>query len=213
MARDSTVWRLLAWLVLVFSTAQSITATGSGIIRDRLPLVHVLFVCTGNICRSPTAERLVAAYAVQHGITDFTASSAGIRAVIGHPIHRDAAVVLEKLGGDASDFAARQLKPKMASAADLIITMTGAHRDIVLETAPRQLWRTFTLTEAARLASMEGAETLADFAALRPHLNANDIADIPDPIGQSPEVFEIIGAQIAEMLPPILEVCRRSVRE
>ena len=212
MDKDSTVWRLLACLVLVFSTAQSITATGSGIIRDRLPLVHVLFVCTGNICRSPTAERLAAAYAAEHGMLDFTASSAGTRAVIGHPIHRDAAIVLERLGGDASDFAARQLKPKIASAADLIITMTGAHRDIVLETTPRQLRRTFTLNEAARLASLDGVETLADFAALRPHLTANDMADIPDPIGQSPEVFETIGAQIAELLPPILEVCRRSIR-
>jgi len=174
--------------------------------------VHVLFVCTGNICRSPTAERLATAYSAEHGIPDFTASSAGTHAVIGHPIHPDAAVVLEKLGGDSSDFAARQLKPKIASAADLILTMTREHRDIVLEAAPRQLSRTFTLTEAARLASMEGVETLADLAALRAHLGANDTADIHDPIGQSPEAFEAIGAQIAELLPPILEVCRRSIR-
>ena len=132
--------------------------------------------------------------------------------MIGHPIHPDAAVVLEDLGGDASNFAARQLKFKIASAANLIITMTSAHRDIVLEAAPRQLQRTFTLTEAARLASLDGAVTLADLAALRPHLTANDIADIPDPIGQSPEVFGAIGSQIADLLPPILEVSRRSIR-
>jgi protein-tyrosine phosphatase len=172
--------------------------------------MHILFVCTGNICRSPTGERLAAAYAAQHGIPNFIASSAGTRAVIGHPIHRDAAVVLEKLGGDASGFAARQLKSKIASAADLIIAMTSAHRDIVLEAAPRQLSRTFTLTEAARLASMDGAETLADLAALRRHLTADDMADIPDPIGQRPEVFAAVGSQIADLLPPILELCRRS---
>jgi len=131
--------------------------------------------------------------------------------VIGHPIHRDAAVVLEKLGGDASGFAARQLKPKIASSADLIIAMTSVHRDIVLEAAPRQLSRTFTLTEAATLASMDGAETLADLAALRPLLTANEMADISDPIGQSPEAFAAIGSQIANLLPPILEVCRRSI--
>jgi len=78
--------------------------------------------------------------------------------------------------------------------------------------APRQLWRTFTLTEAARLASVEGVETLADFTALRSHLTANDMADIPDPIGQSPEVFGAVGAHIAELLPPILQVCRRSLQ-
>jgi protein-tyrosine phosphatase len=174
--------------------------------------VHVLFVCTGNICRSPTAERLAAAYAAQHGIVDFAVSSAGTRAVIGHPIHPDAAVVLEELGGNATGFTARQLKPKIASAADLIITMTGAHRDIVLEAAPRQLWRIFTLTEAARLASMDGADSIADLAALRPHLSAIDTTDIPDPIGQGPEVFAAIGSQIADLLPPLLELCRRSIR-
>lgn len=174
--------------------------------------MHVLFVCTGNICRSPTAERLAASYAGQRGNLDITASSAGTLAVIGHPIHPDAAVVIEKMGCDASDFAARQLKPKLAFAADLIITMTGAQRDVVLEMAPRQLRRAFTLTEAARLSSLEGVETTADFAALRSHLTANDTADIPDPIGQSRGVFEAVGAQIAELLPPILEVCRRSLR-
>ena len=174
--------------------------------------MHVLFVYTGNICRSPTGERLAAAYAAEHDIPDFTASSAGTRAVIGHPVHRDAATVLEELGGDASCFAARQLSAKIASAADLIIAMTGSHRDIVLETAPRKLRRTFTLTEAARLAAMGGSDTIADLATLRPHLAANAVADISDPIGQSPEVFAAIGAQIAELLPPIMELCRRTIR-
>ena len=174
--------------------------------------MNILFVCTGNICRSPTGERLAAAYAAEHEIPEVAVSSAGTRAVIGHPIHRDAAGVLEKLGGDASHFAARQFKSKIASAADLIIAMTSAHRDIVLEAAPRQLHRTFTMAEVARLSLMDGAETLADLAALRPQLAANEIADIPDPIGQSPEVFATVGAQIAELLQPIMELCRRTIR-
>ena len=139
------------------------------------------------------------------------ASSAGTRAVIGHPVHRDAAVVLDALGGSASDFAARQLTAKIASGADLIIAMTGAHRDIVLETAPRQLQRTFTLTEASHLASMDEAEMLSDLAGLRPRLGTADKPDIPDPIGQSPQVFATVGAQIADLLPPIMELCRRTL--
>ncbi len=173
--------------------------------------MNVLFVCTGNICRSPTAERLAAVYAAEHGMLDLSMSSAGTRAVIGHPIHPSAAIILEELGGDPSNFAARQLKPKIAAAADLIIAMTREHRDIVLEAAPHQLQRTFTLTEVARLVSLDGADTLAELAALRPHLTANDIADIPDPIGQSHEVFAAIGAQIAGLLPPIMELCRRTI--
>ena len=88
--------------------------------------------------------------------------------------------------------------------------MTSEHRDVVLEAAPRKLQRTFTLTEAARLASMEGAETLASLAKLRSLMGANEIPDVPDPIGQSAEVFAAVGSQIAELLPPILELCRRS---
>ena len=76
-----------------------------------------------------------------------------------------------------------------------------------------ETWRErfrFVVTEAARLASKDGAETLADLAALRPYLGANEMADIPDPIGQSREVFSAVGSQIADLLPPILELCRRS---
>jgi protein-tyrosine phosphatase len=183
------------------------------LLRKRSLGLQVLFVCTGNICRSPTAERIAALFnRDQFQIPDFVVSSAGTRAVIGGPIHRNAATVLRGLGAETTDFAARQLTPRIASSSDLIIAMTGAHRDIVLETAPRQLRKTFTLTEAARLATI-GADTIADLAALRPHLVANDIADIPDPIGHRPEVFAAVGAQIAELLPPILELCRRLVRE
>ena len=174
-------------------------------------VLHVLFICTGNICRSPTAERLAIAYADQHAIPHISASSAGTRAVIGHGIHHDAANVLEQLGGDPTGFAARQLTTKIAAAADLIVTMTSAHRDLVLEGAPRQLQRTFTLTEIARLASLVGAERIGDLAALRPHMSASQIPDVPDPIGQSSEIFAAVGLQIAELLPPILELCRRSI--
>ena len=100
--------------------------------------------------------------------------------MIGHPIQHDAALVLEKLGGEVSNFAARQLTSRIASDADLVLTMTRAHRDTVLELAPRQLHRTFTLSEAARLASECNARNVADLAALRPHLAAHELSDVPD---------------------------------
>jgi len=86
--------------------------------------------------------------------------------------------------------------------------MTKAHRDVVLELAPRQLSRTFTLTEASRLVTSCHAEDLADFAVLRPQLPDRELLDIPDPIGQGREVFAAVGAQIADLLPPILDLCR-----
>jgi protein-tyrosine phosphatase len=147
-------------------------------------------------------------YGAQLQVPNFRASSAGTRAVIAHPINHDAALVLEKLGGDVSNFAARQLTPRIASDADLVLTMTKAHRDAVLELAPRQLHRTFTLSEAARLVSDCNARNVADLAASRTHLAAHELPDIPDPIGRSAEAFAMVGSQIADLLPPILELCR-----
>ncbi|TQR85418.1 low molecular weight phosphatase family protein [Mycobacterium hodleri] len=170
--------------------------------------MHILFVCTGNICRSPTAERLTTARGARRQVADIQASSAGTHAVIGHPVHPEAAPVLERLGGDPSNFAARQLTAKIASAADLILTMTKSHRDAVLELAPHRLHRTFTLAEASRLISEHGARTVAELAARRSLVTADEQLDIPDPIGQSPEVFAEVGSQIAYLLPPIFEVCQ-----
>jgi protein-tyrosine phosphatase len=130
--------------------------------------------------------------------------------VIGHPMHCDAAVVVQELGGDASNFAARQLTAKIASGVDLVVTMTRAHRDAVLTLAPNKLHKTFTLIEAARLVTECKAKTIKDLSPLRPHLAAAEVPDIDDPIGQDPEVFSRVGSQIAELLPPILELCRSS---
>lgn len=170
--------------------------------------MRVLFVCTGNVCRSPTAERLLVALGAANGLPRIEAFSAGTRAVIGHPIHPEAAAVLERLGGDPSDFAARQLTGRIAAPADLILTMTRAHRDAALELAPHRLHRTFTLAEASRLISEHGARTVADLADRRSLLTSDETLDIPDPIGQSPDVFAAIGEQIAHQLPPMFEVCQ-----
>lgn len=170
--------------------------------------MHILFVCTGNICRSPTAERLAIAMAAERGIPDVTASSAGTRAVIGHPMHPDAARVLQDLNGDPTGFVARQLTPKVALSADLVLTMTLEHLDVVLEMAPRLLHRTFTLTEAARAAAEFGARDVTSLSALRPRLRTGGDIDIPDPIGKDPGYFSSVGSTIANSLLAALDLCR-----
>ncbi|HOB49569.1 MAG TPA: low molecular weight phosphatase family protein [Mycobacterium sp.] len=167
--------------------------------------MHILFVCTGNICRSPTAERLAAGLAM----ADIRASSAGTRAVIAHPMHPEAAQALLDLGGDPTGFSARQLTPAIATDADLVIAMTRAHRDAVLELAPRQLHRTFILTEAAALTTQFEPADLGDLSTLRPQLRADDLEDIADPIGKTPEVYAEVAEQIAALVAPVVEFCRR----
>jgi protein-tyrosine phosphatase len=171
-------------------------------------VLHILFVCTGNVCRSPVAERLATTYANGVAIPEFVASSVGTRALVGHPVHPDAAHALEQLGGDASHHAARQVSAKLLMAADLVLTMSTAHRNSVLELAPRQINRAFTLHEAARLASHSGAHELTDLRALRSRNSVGELPDIADPIGRSAAFHAAVANEIADLLPPILELCR-----
>ncbi|OKH74707.1 protein tyrosine phosphatase [Mycobacterium sp. SWH-M1] len=174
--------------------------------------MQILFVCTGNICRSPIAERLSAKFLADRELVGIQTVSAGTRAVIGHPIHESAAQVLRQFGGDPSGFTARQLTTRIAGEADLILTMTTAHRDRTLELAPTMLNRTFTLAEASGIVQKLEVRSVADFARQRPFLAGSDMPDIDDPIGQERHVFAEVGRRIAELLWPVLAACARSDR-
>lgn len=166
--------------------------------------VHVLFVCTGNICRSPTAERLTLAYATEGGL-EVTASSAGTHGLTGHAMDPTAALVLAQLGGESDGFLAQRISPRIAEQADVVLTMTARHRDDVLAIAPRKLRSTFTLLEAASLIEASGATTVAEIADARAR-HVVDVLDIDDPYRQSHDVYERIGQQIADALPSVLRV-------
>ncbi|XVA01283.1 low molecular weight phosphatase family protein [Prescottella equi] len=129
--------------------------------------MQLLFVCTGNICRSPIAERLASAWSARSDTIDLTVASAGTRAVVGSPMEPKAAQVLSDLGGSPDGFVARQINPAVASSADLVLTMTEEHRDAVLKLSPRHLKRTFTLLEAAHIARALGRGTVAELSAAR----------------------------------------------
>ncbi len=173
--------------------------------------MHLLFVCTGNICRSPTAERLTRAYAEYHGLTELIASSAGIRAVVGYGMEPTAAEVLRELGGDPTGFHARPLSTAMVDDADLVLAMSTRHRARVLEQSPRAMRRTFTLREAATLVTVAAPGTallprLAQARASSPV--ASDVLDITDPMGRDAELFRSIGKLVATTLLPVLDALR-----
>lgn len=182
---------------------------------------RVLFVCTGNICRSAFAQRLghewvCEALGEDVGAIEF--SSAGTRAVVGSSMHPDTALVLRGYGVGAGDFRARQLTAEQLVQADLVLTMTRAHRKHVLGLAPRALARTFTLREAAdllRLVDEDGTELRGDFggraralvaalAGARPRRAAGQDDDVPDPIDRPAEVHEQAGELIVSALLPLL---------
>ena len=76
------------------------------------PQMSILFVCTGNICRSPIGERVLTGLAGRAGVP-VTSSSAGVGALNGQPIHPHASAVLVENGYDASGFESRYLRPPM----------------------------------------------------------------------------------------------------
>lgn len=111
------------------------------------PAFRILTVCTGNICRSPVAERLL-----QDGLGDeVEARSAGVRALVGDPIHPGMAVHLEREGVGTGAFEARQVAPADVRDADLVLALTRAHRALLVQLAPAALRRSFTLLEFARI--------------------------------------------------------------
>ena len=185
------------------------------------PVFTVLFVCTGNICRSALAERLARAYlddALGDDARMVRVHSAGTQAVVGAGVHPDSALVLAGFGGDPAGFAARQLDERVANDADLALALTRTHRRDALKLAPRGLNRTFTLKEAADLVALvdpatelagdglaeRGRSLVKAMAAARSRRSSTKADDIADPIGQPLEVHQQVGEAISGALLPLL---------
>lgn len=113
----------------------------------------VLLVCTGNVCRSPAAERVLAARLTGTGVR---VVSAGTRAVVGAPASEPMGPLVEAAGGTLDGFVARQLTAELVDAADLVLTMTREHRSAVSVLSPAAVRRTTTLREAAHLLRAAG---------------------------------------------------------
>lgn len=88
---------------------------------------EVIFVCTGNTCRSPLAAELFSRKIIESDElqkSDFIISSAGISAFVGQPAAGHACEVAEKYGIDISSHRSQPLKKEMVASATLILTMT-----------------------------------------------------------------------------------------
>ena len=113
--------------------------------------IRILTVCTGNICRSPVAERLLQAGLDQVLPGGFEVRSAGTRAMVGGPIQPLSADIVRMYGGTDKAFAARQLTARILRDTDIVLTMTSKHRGEVLQLDASLLKRTFTIREFARM--------------------------------------------------------------
>lgn len=183
---------------------------------------RVLFVCTGNICRSPTAERLLTARLAQQlpaAAARFEVRSAGTLDLAGAEMEPQAATALAGLGVPADGHHARRITASEVAEADLVLGMTREHRGAAIELFPRASARAFTLFEFARYCRhvdpadlpagdpVERARNVVE-AALgrrgldRPEAPSDD--DLIDPLGAPAAAFEATAAAIDAALRPFL---------
>lgn len=184
--------------------------------------VFVLVVCAGNVCRSPLAERLLAAELGD----GFVVASAGTVAPVGAPMSPHSAEQLSRLGGDPTGHRATRLTTSMAAGADLVLTMTEDLRTEVVQRSPAGLHRTFTWLEFAALATLpdltppdltlpdlmpSGATTkqrVRSISAARARVGRSNL-DVPDPIGKSVRVYAEVTDLITAGLPAVAAQIRR----
>ena len=185
-------------------------------------MTQVLAVCTGNICRSPAAERLLAARLA--GVPGVHVASAGTAALAGRPVDPVMAELIRADGGDVSSFAARQLQAADLRAADLVLVMTRRHRSAVVALEPAAVRRTFLLVELADLAAAVAAsgwpadvpaDPAARLAALPRLVGAHRGAggapgsgEVVDPHRLAPEVY----AEAMTQVRSAVETLARAVR-
>lgn len=141
----------------------------------------LIFVCTGNTCRSPMAEGLL-----KHLLGSdcgWEISSAGVCAANGWPPGENAVAALREKGIDISRQRSKTLTPDLIEAADLLVTMTRGHRDAILAVSPESEGKVFLLKSFGV---------------------AQCAADIYDPVGEALDVYRRVRDEIDAALPDLI---------
>lgn len=171
------------------STVVKFSASGIDVLREgvykkeeiqKMATVRILFVCTGNTCRSPMAEGICKKIlADKFGCSidelpcfGYTVNSAGIAAIDGLPASTEAEVICREYGISIAEHKSRQLTPEAISGSDLIFVMTPVHRNVCRE-----------------MAGSCGAR-----------IQMLDENEVPDPIGRGMDVYKRCAEQIGSAL-------------
>lgn len=187
-------------------------------------MTKILFVCTGNTCRSPMAEALLRRLA-----SDLNASievkSAGVAALTGQPMAAYAAEALAKYGVNGEEFRSSEVTGELVEWADVILTMTTGHKRHLLERFPAAADKTFVLKEYAEEHAeaselFQQRESLAAEMQLKLALNQKITEeerqrlfeleqklpnfDIADPFGGSLEMYEQTAAELQRLIEAAL---------
>jgi protein-tyrosine-phosphatase len=142
----------------------------------------ILFVCTGNTCRSPMAEGLLKKIAKESQIP-LEVQSAGLAAFSGVPATPEAIEACREKGVDISAHQSQPLSKSLVMGTDLILTMTGKHKEMIVKKMP----------------------PLESKVALFSEFAGAGVRDVEDPIGQPLEAYRKVLGQMEDYLGKSLD--------
>jgi protein-tyrosine-phosphatase len=154
---------------------------------------HVLFVCTGNTCRSPMAEGLFRK--AIDGRRDFTVSSAGVSASKGAPASQETRAILRKRGASIDGFVSRPVTDDILNAATHVFTMTESHLAVLEARFPEHSDKFFLVREFSGISDKRQG------------------IDVPDPIGMGAAAYEEVAKVLDAAIPAIIAYVDSGVGE
>lgn len=144
----------------------------------------VLFVCTGNTCRSPMAEGLFRKATKER--EDFTVASAGVAAYPGSPMSGETRSILMKHGADIAGFSSQPVSEPMISEATHVFAMTRSHLQALIGLFPDYEDKFYLACEFADIPGIGIGR------------------DVPDPIGMGPAAYEEVASTLNAAIPTLI---------
>jgi len=162
---------------------------------------HVLFVCSGNSCRSPMAEGLLRLKLPSRLQDEVVIESAGTLGIDGMPAARNSIEIVQERGGDISQHHSQGITDELVEEADLILAMAHEHVDYLHENFPPYRENVFLLKRFARNSNEAASQ------------DDPDDDEIFDPIGSDKETYRVCAQMIDSELQRIMPTLVNFIQE